>query len=69
MLQVGTSNEAVIERKIVRAAQYVRMSTEHHKYSAAMGGNPALAGLGGRRHATSLCAVPRACRPARAATP
>lgn len=33
MLQVGASNEAVIERKIVRAAQYVRMSTEHQRYS------------------------------------
>ena len=33
MLQVSASNEAVTARPIVRAAQYVRMSTEHQRYS------------------------------------
>ena len=69
MLQIGASNEAVIERKIVRAAQYVRMSTEHHKYSVTTDGNPALAGLGGHRDVSSLCTVSHACRPACAAAP
>lgn len=69
MLQVGASNEAVIERKIVRAAQYVRMSTEHHKYSAVMGRNPGSAGLAGARPATGGPPVTRPCRPARAAVP
>ncbi len=69
MLQVGASNEAVIERKIVRAAQYVRMSTEHHEYSAVMGGTPGLDGLGDAWPATGGPPVSRPCRPARAAAP
>lgn len=69
MLQIGASNEAVIERKIVRAAQYVRMSTEHHEYSAVIGGTRRLAGLGSRLAGDGGSPVTRHCRPVRAAAP
>ncbi|WP_180896962.1 recombinase family protein [Caulobacter flavus] len=48
MLQAGASNEAVIERKIMRAAQYVRMSTEHQRYSTS-NQEDAIAQYAGRR--------------------